>query len=249
MSFEDIASKMKARRERQGQSQEDTSYNFNESYLIRGKMVGVLLRDARLNARRTLEECARLLNVPSSQIETWEYGDSVPSLPQLELLAYYLNVPVSHFWGLETLNSSGNLEEKSQPEYLTLRNRMVGALLRQAREAAGVTIDDLAELCGLSASKISEYELGEAAPPIHELSVLASGVDKNLNYFLESTSQIGELLTRLEDWKHFSELPDDVREFAADPINIGFIHIAVMLSRMPTNQLREVGASILDITM
>jgi transcriptional regulator with XRE-family HTH domain len=160
-----------------------------------------------------------------------------------------LNVPVSHFWGLETLNSSGSLEEKSQPEYLTLRNRMVGALLRQARELAGVTIDDLAELCGLSISKINEYELGEAAPPIHELSVLASGVDKNLNYFLESTSQIGELLTRLEDWKHFSELPDDVREFAADPINIGFIHIAVMLSRMPTDQLREVGASILDITM
>jgi transcriptional regulator with XRE-family HTH domain len=249
MSFEDIASKMKARREKQGQSQEDTPYDFNESYLIRGKMVGVLLRDARLNARRTLEECARLLNVPSSQIETWEYGDNVPSLPQLELLAYYLNVPVSHFWGLETLNSSGDLQEKSQPEYLTLRNRMVGALLRQARELAGVTIDDLAELCGLSISKINEYELGEAAPPIHELSVLASGVDKNLNYFLESTSQIGELLTRLEDWKHFSELPDDVREFAADPINIGFIHIAVMLSRMPTDQLREVGASILDITM
>ena len=46
-----------------------------------------------------------------------------------------------------------------------------------------------------------------------------------------------------------AELPEDVRAFAADPTNIGFIHIALMLSQMPADRLRQVGASILDITM
>ena len=250
MSFEDFAAKMKARKAQQGEDTGDsTPYDFGESYRIRAKMLGVLLRDARVSAARTIEDCARLLQVSVEQIEAWEYGDQAPSLPQLELLAYYLDVPISHFWGLETLKVSRGGRTSIQPEYITLRNRMVGALLRQAREEAGVSLEELSEISGLPIEQINSYELGEVAPPMHELSVLAGGVKKNINHFLESSSQIGELLMMREAWKHFSDLPEEVREFAADPVNVGFIHIAVMLSKMPANQLREVGASILDITM
>ncbi|GAB4509610.1 MAG: hypothetical protein OHK0046_04920 [Anaerolineae bacterium] len=250
MSFDDIAAKLRARKAQEERtSGEGRAYDFGESYRIRAKMLGVLLRDARISAARTIEDCARLLRVPPSQIEAWEYGDSVPSLPQLELLAYYLDVPVSHFWGTETLKVSRGASERIQPEYITLRNRMVGALLRQAREHASLSLADLAEISGLPAEVIESYELGEVAPPMHELSVLSSGVKKNLDYFLESSSQIGELLMMREKWKHFAELPEDIREFAANPVNIGFIHIALMLSQMPSDRLRQVGASILDITM
>ena len=57
------------------------------------------------------------------------------------------------------------------------------------------------------------------------------------------------LLEMREAWKHFANLPEDVRAFASNPVNIGFIHIALMLSQMPTDRLRQVGASIVDITM
>jgi len=248
MSFDDFAAKMKARK-KNDDAEQDKPYDFGESYRIRAKMLGVLMRDARLNAARTVEDCARLLRVSPQQIEAWEFGDDVPSLPQLELLAYYLDVPVSHFWGLETLKNSRAEKEHNQPEYIRLRNRMIGALLRQAREEAELSIEDLSAASGIAAASINAYEMGEAEPPVHELSVLASGVKKNLDYFQESTSQIGELLAMRLAWQHFSELPEDVREFAANPVNIGFIHIAVMLSKMPSDRLRQVGASILDITM
>lgn len=249
MSFEDFAAKMKARKGADDGSAEDKPYDFAESYRIRAKMLGVLMRDARENAARTVEDCARLLNVTPELIMQWEFGDQVPSLPQLELLAYYLDVPVSHFWGTETLKPSVGDDGNLQPEYISLRNRMVGGMLRQAREEAGLSLEQLAELSGIDAARIGQYESGELAPPVHELSVLASGVDKNLNEFQESTGQIGELLAMREAWQHFANLPDDVREFAANPVNIGFIHIAVMLSKMPSDRLRQVGASILDITM
>lgn len=248
MSFDDFASRMKAKRQSQAETAEDKPYDFDESYRLRGKMVGVLLRDARASAARTAEDCARLLRVAPDQIERWELGEEVPSLPQLELLAYYLDVPISHFWGTETLKTSRAGREDIQPEYINLRNRMVGALLRQAREASGLSLDTLSETSGIPAEQIRRYELGESAPGIHELSVLASGVNQNLSYFLESSSQIGELLALREAWQHFSELPEDVRAFAANPINIGFIHIAVMLSQMPADRLREVGKSIVEIT-
>lgn len=249
MSFDEIAAKLRARKAQQQEEQDQKPYDFDESYRIRGKMLGVLLRDARLAAARTIEDCARLLKVSPSEIEAWEYGDSVPSLPQLELLAYYLDVPVSHFWSMETLKVSRAGRERMQPEYVTLRDRMIGAMLRQAREEAGVSMEELSEISGLSIEQIQQYELGEVAPPMHELAVLSAGVKQNVSYFLESSSQIGELLAAREAWKHFAELPPEVRDFAADPKNVGFIHIAVMLSQMPTDQLRQVGASILDITM
>lgn len=248
MSFEDFAARMKAK-SKQHEGAEAKPFDIDESYRIRAKMVGVLLRDARESAVRTIEDCARLLHVTPAQIQTWEFGEETPTLPQLELLAYYLDVPISHFWGMETLRVTRGGRENIQPEYINLRNRMIGALLRQAREEAKLSLDDLSEATGLPANQINRYELGELAPPIHELTTLAGGVDKNVSYFLESDSQIGELLATREAWKHFSELPEDVRAFAADPVNIGFIHIAVMLSQMPADQLRQVGASILDITM
>jgi len=247
MSFEDFAARMKAKSK--SRDNDEKTYDFSESYRIRAKMIGVLLCDARLSAARTVEDCARLLNVSPAQVELWEHGDETPTLPQLELLAYYLDVPVSHFWGMETLKISRGGREDIQPEYVRLRGRMIGALLRQAREETGVSLEALSETCGIPVDQINGYELGEPTPPMHELSVLAASLKKGMEYFLESSSQIGELLATREAWKHFSELPEDVRAFAADPINIGFIHIAVMLSKMPADRLRQIGASILDITM
>jgi transcriptional regulator with XRE-family HTH domain len=250
MSFEDIAARMKARRAGSGSAaSDDRPYDFEESYRIRAKMLGVLLRDARQSVARTIDDCARLLNVSPELIERWEFGDEVPGLPQLELLAYYLDVPVSHFWGTETSKARRSADHEKQPEYIRLRNRMVGGLLRQAREEARITIEELSSVSGIDVARISAYESGEISTPVHELSVLASGVNKNLSFFQESSGQIGELLAMREAWQHFADLPEDVRDFAANPVNIGFIHIAVMLSKMPSDQLREVGASILDITM
>lgn len=250
MSFDDFAAQLKNKQQqKQAQTPSEQTYNFAESYRIRAKMLGVLLRDARESAARTVEDCARLLHVSVDQYQAWEDGDDVPTLPELELLAYYVDVPVSHFWSLETNKISRAGREHIQSEYLSLRHRMVGALLHQARNEANLTYQDLAEASGIEPDQIERYELGDDAIPMHELSVLANAVNKNMSYFLETSGQIGELLAMREAWKHFANLPQDVREFVADPRNIGFIHIAVLLSKMPVDRLREVGASILDITM
>ena len=249
MDFKDVSSKFKqAKQGQDSASAQPKPVNFAESYRIRAKMVGVLLRDARLNADRSADDCARLLRVTPQQIEAWEFGEGVPSLPQLELLANYLDVPVSHFWSTETISGSGGHSD-IQKEYLALRDRMVGALLRQAREDSNVTLDALSQASHLSVDQITRYELGELPIPIHELSVLVSGVNRNMSYFLESSSFIGQLLAARQEWKDFADMPEDVRRFAANPLNAGFIEFAVMLSQMPTDKLRQMAESMLEITM
>lgn len=252
MGFGDIAARMKANKEAKAEGDKNAPAHKadpEQGYKIRGKMLGVLLRDARLGAGRSLQDCGNLLHVAAELVETWEFGDEVPSLPQLEILAYYLGVPVSHFWGQETLESTRGSKLDTQSEYLALRTRMIGALLRQAREELGLSADDLANASHLSSALVTQYELGEVEIPMHQLSVLAGLVKKNISYFLESSSQIGELLAQKEMWRHFMELPEDLRQFAANPLNMGFIEIAMLLAQMPTDRLRRVGESVLNITM
>jgi transcriptional regulator with XRE-family HTH domain len=250
MDFKDVSARFKKTRESTEQELEALRPSDPaESLRIRGKMIGVLIRDARQNAGRTLEDCARKLQVTPEEVEQWELGDQTPSLPQLELLAYFLDVPVSHFWSTNTLEASEQDFSRMQREYLALRDRMIGALLRQAREALELTQDDLSDLSGISSEAINAYEFGEIPIPMQELTVLANGVKKNINYFLESSSHIGELLTLREDWKHFTQLPEEIRQFAVNPLNVGFIEIAILFSQMPTDRLRRVGESVLNITM
>jgi transcriptional regulator with XRE-family HTH domain len=251
-NFQDISARMKAARPATAASPApaaDRPTDHRESYRIRARMVGVLLRDAREAAQRSIDDCARLLRVDDAQIERWEFGDEVPSLPQLELLAWFLGVPVSHFWGVDTLEATRQDPARAQHDYLSLRDRMIGALLRIAREERGLSLEQVSEETGIEAGQIELYELGEVAVPMHELTVLSNPLRKNLDYFLETSSHLGELLRLREEWKHFTSLPDDIRAFAANPRNVGFIEIAILFSQMPADSLRRVGESVLNISL
>jgi DNA-binding transcriptional regulator YiaG len=248
MDFKNASARLKSKTAQSGESGQPRQHDFAESYRIRARMIGVLIHDARLNAERSVEECADLLRVTPQEMQAWEYGDSAPSLPQIELLAFYLGVPVSHFWGTDTLEAKVGRHSDIQSEYVALRTRMIGAMMRQARDELGLSLDTISEESAIPTDLLAQYEIGELPIPMHELSVLSSILKKNTSYFLESSGYIGEWLQMREEWKHFLELPDEKRQFAANPRNIGFIEIAIMFSKMPVEDLRQVGASILDIT-
>jgi transcriptional regulator with XRE-family HTH domain len=248
MDLKDFSSRFQKARQKD-EPDEKRAYSPTESFRLRRKILGVLIQDARLNAARTTEDCARLLNVQLQMVEAWEYGESSPTLPQLELLAYYLDVPVSHFWGQKTLESDKSKKANAQNEYIALRNRMIGALLRQAREEQQLSFEDVAERSYIAAETLQHYEMGNLPIPMYELSILSGIVNRNIDFFLETTSYVGELLRIREEWKHFSDLDPEVREFAANPLNIGFIKIAITFSQMSVEQLRLAAEGMLEISM
>ncbi len=250
MSMEDIAARMKAAKKKKDIKKGASQAPFDpaESYRLRAKMLGVLIRDARSHADRSVDDCARLLEISPQTFESWEYGDSFPSLPQLELLAAYLDVPVSHFWGMKTLSKGESTRRSSQAAFIALRQRMIGALMRQYREEAGLDLDALSAETHLSAATLAAYELGEQPIPVHELAVIAAALKQSMNVFMEADSQIGEMLANLQAWQHFNDLPPDLRAFAANPLNIGFIEIALAFSQMENERLKRIAVSMLDIT-
>lgn len=248
MSFSDIADRM--RRQASDQSSAGSApRNFDELHLLRGRILGVLIRDARQAAQLSLEACAGQVNVAPETLNAWELGQQVPSLPQLELVAYALNVPISHFWGTHTLNKSVPQRSPNPGEYVTVRAHLIGALLRAARQQQNLTIEQLAGEAGLSAEQLTAFELGQRPIPVPVLVTLAQACQVNMAYFLENGSRVGDFLALQEDTRHFAELPPEMRRFVANPINQPYIELAMRLSQSSTSELRGIAEAILSITL
>jgi transcriptional regulator with XRE-family HTH domain len=231
------------------ENQSNAPRNFEELYVLRARILGVLIRDAREAAGLSQEQCATHIGVPVDTLSAWEFGKAAPSLPQLELLAYVLDVPISHFWGTETLLQQASARMIDYGEYVTLRGRLIGALLRSAREKRNMTPDQLAAEAGIPVSSVTAYELGQKPIPLSVLVTLAQSCNVNLSYFLEEGSRVGEFLTLQEDLKHLADMPENLRHFVASPVNQSYIELAMRLSQLSTPELRGIAESILSITL
>ncbi len=248
MSFNDLAAKFRQHAAKQADTKAEAPPNFEELYLVRARILGVLIQDARQAADLDTDTCAQRVGVARETFEAWEMGKAMPSLPQLELLAYAVGLPISHFWGTD-LTDTYERQNIDSGEYVQVRNRLIGAMLRAARENAGLTPDQLARATGISNGHVTAYELGTRPIPSPVLVSLASACRVNMAYFLENGNRVGEFLLLQEDLKAFSALPDTLRQFIAQPINQPYLEIARKLAEMGTSELREIATSILDITL
>jgi len=218
-----------------------------EALNLRNRMIGVLLRDARTQAGRTKQECANFLGVPVSTITAYEEGRKPISLPELEVLAFFLDVPVQHFWDRE----AQLLSEESPPpvqEILALRHRIIGALLQKARQEARKSRKELAQLLGCPTSRITAYEYGERPIPMTELEMLARALNRPIEYFLDQSGPIGEWEAEQRAFRAFRELPPEIREFVSRPINRSYLEVAMKLAEMPASALRQIAEGLLEIT-
>ncbi|HSM55752.1 MAG TPA: helix-turn-helix transcriptional regulator [Candidatus Sulfomarinibacteraceae bacterium] len=219
---------------------------MDEQKATRAKILGVLIRDARLHAGRSVEACARVLKMSPAAFERAEAGQEVISLPELEVLAIYLGVPMAHFWGSHTLG------EGDEPDYqgiLALRRKMIGGLLRQARLEAGLSVEELAQRSGVQPDTLEAYELGQRAIPFLELEELARTLDLSIDYFLEDRhGPLARHETQQKMQRHLDELPADVKEFVAKPANVRYLQTAMRLSKLDADELRGIAAGILEIT-
>ena len=118
---------------------------------IRKKKLGILIRDARLASRRSTKECAAAINVTNGVFKAYEEGRKAPSLPELETLVYYLELPIDHFWSNKSLSDAPErISALNLPRLTGLRHRMIGALLRQERMNASLSMKSVAEQTGIS---------------------------------------------------------------------------------------------------
>lgn len=216
--------------------------NHEAAHSLRGRILGVLIRRGRLSAQRSVEDCASFLQVETQLIEDWELGESVPSLPQLEGLSRYLLAAA----GGESVDSAED-NFSGGAEYNLLRQRIIGAKLKLARQMQDFAVEDLGGRSGLDTDQIERYEFGEVMIPINHLCVLAQAVSQDLSYFVNSDDIVrGQLLPDSGGGEESPTNTDLVR-FAADNKNQAFIRLAMAFRQIEREDLHRIAEALYNI--
>ena len=217
---------------------------------IRSRKLGLLIHNARMATRRSVEECSQAIGVTPQVFNEYELGEKSPSLPELELLAFYVNVPLEHFWGGEMLPVDGERSRNIDPERVrSLRQRVIGLMLRKARVEAGVSPDELAERTSITAEKIEAYEMGDIPVPVPELEVISSALNIPIRSMYDQHGPVGTWASQQQLLRAFMELPPEIQAFVCKPINRPYISVAERLSEMSVEKLRAVAEGLLEITL
>jgi len=218
---------------------------------IRTKKLGVLIKDARLAAGKSMKDCAKVLGVSSRQISSFECGEKAPSLPELEVLAFYFDVPIDHFYTQGSLlyNREERVATTNLIRLISIRGKIVGARLKQARVDGDMGIKELAESVGISNDRLRSYENGKVSIPLPELEGMAGHLDVPVEKFFDKEGIIGKWSEQKIAVQGFLDLPKELQEFVTRPVNMPYLEIAQKLSGMSVERLRTLAEGLLEITL
>jgi transcriptional regulator with XRE-family HTH domain len=215
---------------------------------LRAKILGAMLREVRMTAGRTLRETAEAIGVTPGALTAYEDGRKGISLPELELLAYYLNAPLRQFWS----ESAGRRKlrlDANPPALIALRQRLVAAQLRMHRESSGKSVRQVAEQAGLTVARLRSYEGGDRPIPLPELEAVLGVIGQSVEDYLDHEGPVADWDTLQQAIDTVLGLPPEVREFIASPASVPYLRMGQRLSTMPVDQLRNVAELLLDITL
>jgi len=222
-----------------------------QAIAIRNRIVGTLVKRARLKAGKSRRECAELLGCSPFAFSQYEQGRWGLSLSQLEVLAHPLKVPLANLWDDSSVPPDVPEQDAATlQQTMLIRRKILAVQFRQCRRTGGLTQKEMGELLGRSTGIIGRYERGERDIPLAEMEVAAGRCGKALSDFFEDpTVMPGQAEVKLQSLAGLSELPPDVRDFVLKPTNALYLRIAMLLSSMKADSLRQIAETLLDITL
>ena len=157
-------------------------------------------------------------------------------------------MPIARFWDEQLVLEESDPRLPGE-EAMVIRRKMIGVLLLQARMAKHKTRQDCARSLDCPSSRIARYELGRTDIPLVHLEVLADLCGVSMDYFLqERLLPPTEVEVAQETMASLAQLPPEVRTFVLNPLNVLYLRIAMRLSDLQAEALREIAETLLDIT-
>jgi transcriptional regulator with XRE-family HTH domain len=212
-------------------------------------MIGRLIQEARQKANHSIEDCAEAAGVSVDHFKAYELGEQPISLPELEAVAFFLDVPIERFWARETAGLGYNHRRlENLEQLLPLRHRMIGAIIRQARLEAGLSIETLSNDTDIDPRRLEAFELGEQPVPLAELEALSGILGRSIREFQDQYGPVGVWNVQQRAMQNFLSLPLELQLFIAKPVNRPYLDLAVRLNDMSVEKLRAVAEGLLEIT-
>jgi transcriptional regulator with XRE-family HTH domain len=214
---------------------------------LRTKKIGILMTDARRIARQSEDACARIMNVDLAEYHEYETGQRMPSLPQLEVLAFFLDVPLDHFWGTKAKSEEPQFSLNTAA-LIPLRQKVIGITIRQLRQMANISLEEFAEKLEVDPVVMKQYELGDQPLSLPLLEQMLAYLNENISIVADRHGQIGKWYKQQKTVDSVTTYPDDIQDFVTKSINEPYLELARRLSEMDAAKLRAIAEGLLEIT-
>jgi transcriptional regulator with XRE-family HTH domain len=217
--------------------------------IIRAKKLGLLIRDARVKSGKSIDECSKAMGLSVDELTAIELGERPATLPELEILAYFLEIPLEHFWGSEILKTEQSEKVFDPAEIKQIRQSAIGALVRKARIEAVLSEEELANQAGIAVTSLLSYEQGEVPIPLPDLEIITQVLNNKMANFEDETSLVGSWFAEQRYMHEFLTLPKELQEFIGKPVNRPYLDLAIKLSELKVERLRALAEGLLEITL
>lgn len=224
---------------------------ISNDFQIQAPRLGNLIKDARIRSDKSIEDCAKAIGVSQQEYESFELGEKAPSLPELEVFGYFLDIPVDYFLEGETISfeTEENLVIERIDNLLPIRHRIIGIMIRKARMEANISLDELTQHSKIDRQRLNEFELGTTPIPLPELEDIALALNISIRDFRDKDGPIGRWAIQKRAIEDFIALPLEMQQFISKPVNLPYLELAQRLSEMSVDRLRGVAEGLLEITL
>jgi transcriptional regulator with XRE-family HTH domain len=206
------------------------------------------LKIAREASGKSTTECSQLLGISASRLRSYESGRYLPSLPELESLAYIYNIPLPALLEPQSLPKYIHQPNADQlKQLLDIRLRIIATRLQLARENQSISYKELAKQTAIPASRIKKYERGEQPIPLNELTALSEALGLEFENLIDRESPIGAWQTTLVKMQSFSELPEETQAYALNPANQPYLALIKRLQAIGQENFEQLAGSIQTI--
>jgi len=168
--------------------------------------IHVRIKSIRISKQQSIHNCAAILGVSAEAYHNKENGAEPISLPELELLAAYLDIDLSDFLSEKPKDKESPvfLDENLRPQYLRIRDKMLWALITFEQEKQALSLEDIQNATHIPVEALDLYNRGEVPVPIVDLIKISDFLGISTDKLLETFGE-NELKSvnsnNFEDWQ------------------------------------------------
>ena len=202
---------------------------------------------AREASGKSIKEVCTLLSIPTSRLRNYEKGKYIPSLPELESLAYIYRIPFNALTSVWKIDDFIHAPDTNQLQHLIeIRQGIISTRILIAREKLDMSYKNLSQITGVSTARIKRYEKGDS-PPLDELIKICEALDIELFELFDQDSPLGLWQQKQILHKQIEEIPGEMIEFFIDPKNLIHLELAQEVSKIGLEPLTKLSSALSEV--
>ena len=206
------------------------------------------IKTIRKNKKRSIHDCASILDIPKERYLQFEQGEAALSLPQIEILSVFLGVPIQKIFdgNIPDEEFSSLMEGETKSKYLSLRHKIIQAKLSLERENADLNLQTLSDNTQIPLEDLQAYETGERIIPLHHLFSISEALRLPVDSFIDQTLLTSDQNNRQKDQLEWEpEFPKETQEAVSDGDQL-YDQLLQAIKMIPTEDLARIAKILLN---